>query len=318
MIELACNFSGNPWSIPRMLVSITTELRTETKNLLPVRQNYRNGFRTNFTLCLDGVLKHGTNKSSQLVEWIELNRILGAEHVFVYNFSASSLLDPILRYYQKKDVLTILPWNLPLAFNEDVKEQHNDFNIVWNYAQTVAENDCLYRNLYVTRHLVVLDFDEFIIPQDVGTWTWQDMMERAQKDCSSSSSSSNSNKNIGNSIGSYLARNAFFPLNIINQSNADRFNLITALHTTMYDRLKGATHRSKYIVRPEYVRHLNIHYVETYYNFSFRTCVLLPSVGHLHHYREFIQNKTKRENLSALKYKTSLIKRLEEVYREIR
>ncbi|KAK2153598.1 hypothetical protein LSH36_291g00010 [Paralvinella palmiformis] len=305
MIELACNVSSDPWSLPPMLVSITTQTCAEPNNHLAVRQSYKNGFKTNFTLCLDGVLKHGTTKSSLIVEWIELNMLLGAEHIFVYNLSGSALLDPYLNYYERKGQLTILPWNIPIQFNEDLDEFGHDFQLVWNYAQTTAQNDCLYRNLFVARHLAYLDFDEFIIPQEVDVWNWNDMMEHAKHNCT-------------NRPGSYVARNAFFLTNEINDSNVDEFNLTTSLHTTMNDRLKKPGFRSKHILIPEHVRHVNIHYVEEYYDKSYSTCVVLPSVGHLHHYRELTKKGSKHTNLSALKYKPYLIRQIHHVYDEIK
>ena len=269
-----------------------------------VRQSYKKPFQTNFTLCLDGVLKHGAFSPSQIVEWLELNTILGAEHVFMYNLSGSATLDPYLEYYQRKGQLTMLPWNMPLRFREDIDEFDHDFRIVWNYAQTVLLNDCLYRNMFVARHLVYIDLDEFIIPQEDDVTTWRQMLKHAGDYCPQK-------------IGSYCARNGFFRMAIVNESNFDRFNLTTALHTSMFIRIKECFGRSKYVVVPERIRLLNIHFVEEYYDGSYQACAMNPTVGFLHHYRPLNRHKPTQLNLAACRFKDRVIKRMSHVFDEV-
>ncbi|KAK2153609.1 hypothetical protein LSH36_291g03049 [Paralvinella palmiformis] len=290
--------------MPRAIVSITTETCTEPNNHLAVRQNYKTGFKTNFTLCLNGVLKHANAKSSTLLEWIELNGLLGADHIFIYNFTGPAALDPYLKYYERKGVLTVLPWDLPIHFREDLDEFSHDFRIVWNYAQTAMLNDCLYRNMFVARYLVYLDLDEFIIPQEADVWTWRRMIKHAGKNCTKD-------------VGSYCARNGFFQMAAVNISNADTYNLTTALHTVMFRKIKDCFGRSKYIIIPERVQLLNIHFVQEYYNGLYKACILSPSVGFLHHYRPLNRHKPTETNLAAWKFKENVIKRMDHVYDEV-
>lgn len=280
---------------------MTTEMCTEPNNHIVVRQNYKNGFKTNFTLCLDGVLKHGTAKSNFLVEWIELNVLLGADHVFMYNFTGSAVLDPYLKYYRRKGLITVLPWDIPIQFREDEHEFYHDFLIVWNYAQRTMIHDCLYRNMFVARHLVYLDLDEFIIPQEADVWTWQEMMNRADDGCTDSV------------VGSYFARNGIFDVSDGYGSGSD-LGITTAAHTTMQTRMREAFARTKYILIPEHVLYLNVHVVDAYYNRSFSSCVLPPSIGHVHHYKWLDKDREKHQNFAAVKFKARLIKRMNHVY----
>jgi hypothetical protein len=47
------------------------------------------------------------------------------------------------------------------------------------FAQLAALNDCLYRNMYVSKYVVFQDLDEFIIPRKQLTWT--DMLQNLPK-----------------------------------------------------------------------------------------------------------------------------------------
>jgi len=56
------------------------------------------------------------NNVHQLVEMIELNRLLGARRFTFYNFSTGVDVDKYLRVaYDVTDDITVIPWHVPLA-----------------------------------------------------------------------------------------------------------------------------------------------------------------------------------------------------------
>ncbi|CAL1547333.1 unnamed protein product, partial [Lymnaea stagnalis] len=109
----------------------------------------------NFTVCYAALFDY--NRTSQLIQSIEINRVLGAQHFYVYNYSVSPATDAVLRHYQKLGLLTVMQWRLPTLE-------------VWYYAQNLAINDCVYRNRIASQFVVIQDTDEFIIPKQHDSW----------------------------------------------------------------------------------------------------------------------------------------------------
>lgn len=57
------------------------------------------------------------NNVLQLVEFIELWKLLGADHFYFYVLSAASDVRRVLKYYKKSGTVTIMNWNLRGLFN---------------------------------------------------------------------------------------------------------------------------------------------------------------------------------------------------------
>ena len=53
------------------------------------------------------------NFTSQLVQAVELNLLLGAEHFFLYNTSISAATDTVIRHYQALGIFTVVQWPVP-------------------------------------------------------------------------------------------------------------------------------------------------------------------------------------------------------------
>ena len=124
-----------------------------TLNDTPVRQ---------FTMCLSPL--HGiSQKPADLVQYIELNRLLGAEHFIIYNYTLGNPMDnAILNYYAKQGIAEIVPWNLP----RNIKHPEG----IWYYAQVAMLTDCMLRNRGVSKRVVTTDMDEFIVPLQGANW----------------------------------------------------------------------------------------------------------------------------------------------------
>jgi hypothetical protein len=78
------------------------------------------------------------SKAYELVEMIELNRILGAEHFVFYNYSTNSNVNHVLEYYKKMDIVEVLEWNLPMKV--DTWPKKNEPVEIHYFAQLAALN----------------------------------------------------------------------------------------------------------------------------------------------------------------------------------
>lgn len=88
------------------------------------------------------------------MEFIELNRLMGVEHFTFYNNTIGPEVSCILNHYKEEGVVTLLPWKLPIVSQKEIRTE----------GLFAALNDCLYRSMYKFSHALLIDLDEFIIP----------------------------------------------------------------------------------------------------------------------------------------------------------
>ena len=115
--------------------------------------------KMDFAICLKSVydLPGGGLKtpSQYLIEWIELNKLLGIKHIYVYNHSMGAEHGKIFRYYAKKKFVDIFSSsNIP---GYDVTTDPMPDLIA-------SSNDCLFRFMHSVRRIVHVDTDEIIAP----------------------------------------------------------------------------------------------------------------------------------------------------------
>ena len=54
------------------------------------------------------------NRAVWLVEFIEMYRKLGADQFIFYNHTVGPDVNLVLKYYEDKGYVTVLPWSLPV------------------------------------------------------------------------------------------------------------------------------------------------------------------------------------------------------------
>ena len=92
------------------------------------------------------------------VEWVEMNRILGVEHITVYLHSLAEDMHAVLYYYYNTGYFDFVSLG-PVDWD--------------NYTQpwAIGVNDCMYWNMYSYRKLINIDPDEIIVPRHFHTRT---------------------------------------------------------------------------------------------------------------------------------------------------
>ena len=128
----------------------------------------------NHTVCVSP-LHHDYDNSQQLVETIEMNRILGANRLVFYNFSSGQSVTRLINYYSSIGVADVIQWQLPVSV--DTNSPNPDIiPDIHYFGQLVALNDCLYRYMFQSRFIIFTDLDELIIPRQ--TLTWESMRQQ--------------------------------------------------------------------------------------------------------------------------------------------
>ncbi|CAA9996492.1 unnamed protein product [Nesidiocoris tenuis] len=181
------------------------------------------------------------NQTLQLIEFIELNSLLGMDHITFYNDSISSTNDCILRHYMREGRVTVLPWKLDMVSQREIRTE----------GLFAALNDCLYRSMYDFGYVALIDLDEIVMPKHNDTIQqfidWMGTRLNTK------------------STGSYSFQNGFFylqwPDDLMLSDDPFESSLTSLRKTRRRAKLHPHKQRSKYICRPEFVIEAGNHFV---------------------------------------------------------
>ncbi|XP_067245678.1 uncharacterized protein [Chanodichthys erythropterus] len=150
----------------RVLISTKdSDNSNNNTDYLPIKNRVRtNTFKFNFTICISNVFGD-YNNVLQFVQTIEMYKLLGVQHVVVYNTSCGPDLEKLLKHYETEGILEIVSWPIDKFLNPspgwNFKEFKGDLHY---YGQLVTLNECIYRNMYQSRYVLLNDIDEIIMP----------------------------------------------------------------------------------------------------------------------------------------------------------
>ena len=113
----------------------------------------KNKVKGSFAICVKP-LHFEYNNVNQIVEFIELNRIMGVKHITLYNHTIGPEVDCILKNYIANGVVQTLSWKLNIESQKEIRTE----------SLFAALNDCLYRYMYQYRYILMIDLDEYIVP----------------------------------------------------------------------------------------------------------------------------------------------------------
>jgi hypothetical protein len=259
-----------------------------------------NRYQRIFTVCLKP-LHFSYNEIFELIEWIELNKILGADKFVIYVFSISNNTAKVLDYYVKKGIVELVRWNLPMKSYTWPKT--NDPIEIHSNGMVLSIQDCLMRNKAHSEFIVNIDVDEFIIPRSEHKITWHDMMKQLSSVCDT-----------------YIFRNVFFRKDWNSTSDsidfhgndlAKKYNLVTLQKILREKQIFDAKIRSKYFTKTTKTdKVLMVHDVQ-----GGKTQTVPVTIGMLHHYRNW-ENPNKpltriRDDLIVTKYGNKLIENIQ-------
>ena len=117
-----------------------------------------------FTIC-PGVLHSNLSRMEDIVQYVEVNSIFGAEFVTFFNHSASPVLDPILNFYKSCGLVDVVQWKLPVK----ATKVHAEADIYY-FAQASQMAECQYRAYISSKYVGYFDIDEVIVPKKGRKW----------------------------------------------------------------------------------------------------------------------------------------------------
>ncbi len=160
--------------IPR-LISITPQpCQPNPANQMEVFPNvFPPQTKTGFGVCYPALYNSFRNYK-QLIEMFEVHRILGANLIIIYVYSASNEILRVLHQYQEHSsedfAVQMLNWKIP--------DQRLKTSV---HVQRASLNDCYYRMSNMgLKYVAVHDLDEILVPRAVHTWP--QLLQRVDRD----------------------------------------------------------------------------------------------------------------------------------------
>ena len=158
---------------------------------LPIQRPFSGfGFEHEFGACV--AIAFGTVPVPEFVEWVELNRLFGVTEFNIYDAGMRNMTD-IFEYYARIGILRV--HRMPPAVHDVTMDGVK-------LSSPASLNDCMLRNMYRYRFVVVIDFDEHIVPKLDDTY--RDMMVRIDAD-----------NRLPVPFHTYTFRNAYFFLDLL-------------------------------------------------------------------------------------------------------
>ena len=269
--------------------------------------NYNTANRTKFRedlkigVCVPPM--YGKINLSNLIQFIELLKLQGVNHVIMYKTVISKSVQILLDYYQTKGHITVVNWTLPNFIKT---------NQLWYHGQILMIQDCLYRAMGNFDYLSFLDIDEAIIPRL--DFHWSDLIYRLEF--------LSTREKTNDITAGFSFKSAYF--NPDSQDNhADNFQKLSFLNALLRNKVLSH-HRTKVIVKPQMVKEMGIHHVSSTIDFTNQTKNVTiydvsDDVGLIHHFKGcsvqldpgmICDNST--EDKSILKYSQFLIEQYNE------
>ncbi|XP_045184302.2 beta-1,4-galactosyltransferase galt-1-like [Mercenaria mercenaria] len=263
-------------------VSIIPIKKPARLHRLPVM--YHPKMLRNFTVCLSPLF-FNNSIANELVEWFEINKLMGADLFIVYNHTTFGRTDEILNHYEKEGWIKVIQWQPPV---------YSDLHY---FGQVAMMNDCLFRTYKISKYMVNIDIDELIIPRK-GKTTWGELMT-----------------SFPQNFCEYSFRSTLMPFESKNvfegKQRARELNLHFLLRMSRREYIFGKTVRSKYIVNTTCIDTVGIHYCWKYRNGTADTqrYHVTPRDSLTYHFRnEPVAKKGKEiEEKAVYKYHTQLI-----------
>lgn len=144
------------------IVSVVTEPCDYPSNAFYLDPSYRDHYQRNFTICVKD-MNFQQDISNQLIEWIEIHKILGAQKIDIYVDHIPDEVAFVVEYYRNFKGL-VRVFEAPIKSNQRTLWQRRRDHII-------SYNDCLYRNIHESQYVIPLDIDEVLLPKIANDWS---------------------------------------------------------------------------------------------------------------------------------------------------
>ncbi|XP_015922768.2 uncharacterized protein [Parasteatoda tepidariorum] len=153
---------------PSAITVTTTPCKHSSSILLLNKTHSKSRIQRDFMVCLKP-LNFKYDITVKLLEWLELQFLLGADKVAVYVYKVPFKVLNVLKHYEEQGKVTIK--YISLLDSQEVANEKSEQN-VWQKRryEMAIYNDCFYNHILTHKVVVNLDLDEAIIPIKASSW----------------------------------------------------------------------------------------------------------------------------------------------------
>ena len=252
--------------------------------------------RKKIAVCAKDFTCKDPNFAVRFIEWIHWMKLLGAEKIyFSYKYLHPKIFTAV-EYFEKHGVVEAWPFHEPSG----IKNEPRTGKQWWLIEENIL-NDCFYRVRNLYEYVVILDFDEVLMPLNANDYNWNDIIKRV------------------NGSAYDTLRNMVY-LVAKNETGADGIpeNLYTLRNFQYYTLLRGP---GKSIFKTENQLIVNNHLSVACLGKNCEVLIVPPNESKVFHYRDDVSDRENSESkkLKELyKFKDVLIKKFSKTLKALK
>jgi len=199
--------------------------------------------------------------------YVQLTFLLGADHVVIYDSNTAPTTQAVVYYYaarcrgQRRCRVDIIDWRLPEAVA----------SAMWYHGQSLAIQDCLYRQMASSQYVIFNDIDEFLVPHGHQLTNWTHLVAALDRPLS-----------CAFQFASAFFQPAAMPASVDNK-HADLMTMRSTERSQHFSSI-----RTKCMVRPYDVFEAGIHHISKPIWAHLTVNRVDTEVAFLHHYRKCV------------------------------
>ncbi|CAB1327589.1 unnamed protein product [Coregonus sp. 'balchen'] len=128
------------------------------------RERREEDFPFYLTVCMSSMFGD-YNNVQQFVQTMEFYKLLGVRRVVLYLTSCGPDLEKVLKHYAEEGTLEVIGWPinhfLKPSTGWEAQELEGDIHL---NGQLTIMNECIYRNMYRSRYVLLADVDQLLVP----------------------------------------------------------------------------------------------------------------------------------------------------------
>ena len=133
---------------------------------VPVAKSTRLNPKRSLAICLKPVT--GNLKPERIVEWVEMQSMIGVESIIVYQGEFTGITQFVWQHYLDKGIVSTVPFPYFYVLDNLLSNMY-EYSYVDRYClqqemYLVAMHDCLYRYMHTYEMLLYIDIDEILLP----------------------------------------------------------------------------------------------------------------------------------------------------------
>lgn len=271
-------------------------------NLKIINPQPSGGVKKQFGVCSKQVTFEKRESTTRFIEWVHLLRILGAEKIYFSFEYLHPEFYKIVNYFEEKGFVETWPYLDPSGISDSTFATAQT-----NLVEMNILTDCFYRVKNLYDYVVVLDFDEVIMPVNEDDFTWKDIIKRVK---------------FSNYLDGLISQNVYYP-DIGSSTFEDIPNYMYMLRHTQRSQTYSTNIQMLYksFFRTERVLTVHNHSPLQCLTKTKRCCrhFIPHNISQSNHYRSHVDGdnfKVIRVDNTIWKYKDELIKAVQETFKE--